>query len=97
MDDLIVAALRAWRSGRAFIQDGRYMLRPLGEVCGVTTIVPGRSSKAPWSNAAILWFGADSTRLHRTAMLAFPACNETPFARMHGIDSVAGQILRGEI
>lgn len=87
-------AIRDWRSGRAFMQNGVYRLKPIALVCGVPTIVSGRSTRAPWSEDAIAWFGSTSERLHRAAFEIFPKPEQTPFERLHNLDRIASEILR---
>lgn len=69
---LLRDAMRDWRSGQAYFKNGRYWLRPLAQVAGVTVVGHGRPSLAPWSKTAIAEWGTDTRGLHLEAEAAYP-------------------------
>lgn len=95
---LLQDALRDWRSGRAFVANGkghRYMLHPVYvSDSGVASIVRGRATVAPWSKAANAEWGPDSDGLHRAAQAKYPRpANLSDFERMHAMDPVRTKLL----
>ena len=94
--ELLRDAMRDWRSGRAYVANGkyhRYMLRPVVQDHGVWVLGQGRAVTAPWSKAANEEWGHDSEGLHKEARAAYPEEAMSDFQRMHRLDPVRSRLL----
>jgi hypothetical protein len=94
---LLQQALIDWRSGRAFVANGkghRYMLRPVSDSGGQWQIVPGRAKTAPWNKVANEEWGPSTDGLYHAARAAYPDAAMSSFERMHHLDPVAYELLQ---